>query len=240
MAARKATLLDPTSERETVKVLRRRLFKRIDDVGAAEVAEAYRALWMKHAADLPAQRVHDDRAGDLLEGYPFHPALMDVLTDKLATLANFQRVRGMLRLVTQEVAALWRERPADTYAVHLHHLDPGDPPIRNEIVTRLELSAYDPAIRNDVSSGSGTSLAEQIDARHYAGMAPSGSFVARTILWHSFALNPALQGTNPEELRFAVLAPGLDLGFVNDARQRFVAECLPDDRPTAPSDSRRT
>lgn len=235
VAARKATLLDPTSERETVKVLRRRLFKRIDEAGASEVAEAYRALWAKHAADLPPQRVHDDRAADLLEGYPFHPALMDVLTDKLATLANFQRVRGMLRLVTQAVAALWRDRPADTYAVHLHHLDPGHPPIRNEIVTRLELSAYDPAIRNDVSSSNGASLAEQIDIKHYTGLPPAASFVARTVLWHSFALNPALQGTNPEELRYAVLTPGLDLGFVNDARQRFVADsAYLDDRPTAP------
>lgn len=45
VAARKATLLDPTSERETVQVLRRRLFQSIDQVGAAEVVEAYRALW---------------------------------------------------------------------------------------------------------------------------------------------------------------------------------------------------
>jgi hypothetical protein len=235
VAARKATLLDPTSDRETVRVLRRRLFKRIDDAGAVQVVDAYRTLWAKHAADLPPQRVHDDRAGDLLDGYPFHPALMDVLTDKLATLANFQRVRGMLRLVTQAVALLWRDRPADTHAIHLHHLDPGHQPIRNEIVTRLELSAYDPAIRNDVSSSAGTSLAEQLDAKHYAGLPPAASFVARTVLWHSFALNPALQGTNPEELRYAVLTPGLDLGFVNDARQRFVADsAYLDDRPTAP------
>jgi hypothetical protein len=133
------------------------------------------------------------------------------------------------------VAELWRDHPAETYAVHLHHLDPGHPPIRNEIVTRLELSAFDPAIRNDVSSGTGASLAEQIDAKHYAGLPPAASFVARTILWHSFALNPALQGTNPEALRYAVLAPGLDLGFINDARQRFVADsAYLDDRPTAP------
>jgi hypothetical protein len=235
VAARKATLLDPTSERETVQVLRRRLFRRVDTAGAAEVVEAYRAIWAKHAGDLPPQRVHEDRAGDLEEGYPFHPALMNVLTDKLATLSNFQRVRGMLRLVTQTVAVLWQQRPADTYAVHLHHLDPGHGPTHNEIVTKLELSAFDPAIRNDVSSGGGTALAEQIDAKHYPGLPPVGSFVARTILWHSFALNPALQGTNQEELRYDILAPGIDLGFVNDARQRFVSEsAYLDDRPTAP------
>lgn len=235
VAARKATLLDPTSERETVQVLRRRLFARIDEAAAAEVVDAYRALWSRHAADLPEPRIREDRAAELAAGYPFHPALMDVLTDKLSTLSNFQRVRGMLRLVTQTVAALWQQRPADTYAIHLHHLDPAHGPIRNELVTKLQLKEYDPAIRNDVSSGAGTALAEQIDVRHYAGLPPVGSFVARSILWHSFALNPALQGTGPEELRYAILAPGIDLGFVNDARQRFVAEsAYLDDRPAAP------
>lgn len=235
VAARKATLLDPTSERETVQVLRRRLFSSIDQAGAAEVADAYRALWSKHAAELPAARLNEDRAGDLLAGYPFHPALMDVLTDKLSTLADFQRVRGMLRLVTQAVAHLWAEQPGETYALHLHHLDPGFGPTKNEIVTRLQLSAYEPAIRNDVASGQGTSLAEQLDAKHFAGMPPIASCVARTILWHSFAFNEALKGTSPEDLRFAVLSPGVDASFVNDARQRFVAaSAYLDDRPAAP------
>lgn len=235
IAARKATLLDPTSERETVQVLRRRLFGRIAEADAAQVAESYRALWAKHASDLPHQRVHEDRAAELAEGYPFHPALMGVLTDKLSTLANFQRVRGMLRLLTQGVAALWKEQPANTYAFHLHHLDPGHEPIRNELVTKLQLATFEPAIRNDVSSGAGKSLAEELDLRHYSGLAPVTASVARTILWHSFALNPALQGTSPEELRLAVLSPGVDLGFINDARQRFVSEsAYLDDRPSAP------
>ncbi|MEQ1731000.1 MAG: DUF499 domain-containing protein, partial [Vicinamibacterales bacterium] len=235
VAARKATLLDPTSERETVQVLRRRLFSAIDDAGAAEVAEAYRALWAKHAAELPSQKLHEDRAADLLTGYPFHPALMDVLTDKLSTLANFQRVRGMLRLVTQAIGHLWQQRPDGTYALHLHHLDPGFGPIRNEIVTKLELAAFDPAIRNDVSSGQGSALAEQMDARHFVGLAPLTSQVARTILWHSFAFNDALKGASQEEMRFSVVAPGVDVSFINDARQRFVgSSAYLDDRPAAP------
>jgi hypothetical protein len=237
VAARKATLLDPTAEHETAQVLRRRLFKRIDDAGAAQVVEAYGALWSQHATELPQARINEDRAAELARGYPFHPALMGVLTDKLSTLSNFQRVRGMLRLLTQTVAHLWAERPTDTYAVHLHHVDPGFEPIRNEILTRLELSAFDSAIRNDVSAPDGAvaSLAEQLDAKDYAGLPPFGSFVARTILWHSFAFNEHLKGATPEELRYAVLGPCLDPGFINDARQKFVAaSAYLDDRPGAP------
>jgi hypothetical protein len=236
VAARKATLLDPTAEHETAQVLRRRLFKRIDDGGAAEVVEAFQKLWTQHAADLPTARMDEDRTAELRRGYPFHPALMSVLTDKLSTLGNFQRVRGMLRLLTQAVARLWDQKPDGTFAMHVHHLDPGHGPTRNEIVTRLELASFDPAIRNDVAGGDGTAaLAQQLDARDYAGMPPLGSFVARTILWHSFAFNEHLKGATPEELRYAVLGPGLDPGFINDARQKFVAgAAYLDDRPTAP------
>ena len=45
VSARKATLLNPTEDDETVHVLRRRLFERIDDAAAEPVIEEYRALW---------------------------------------------------------------------------------------------------------------------------------------------------------------------------------------------------
>lgn len=236
VAARKATLLDPTAEDEVAQVVRRRLFASIDDAGAREVTAAYQALWSQHAGDLPPTRLREDRVEELQIGYPFHPELMATLNDKLATLDNFQRVRGMLRLLTQAVARLWATHPQDTYAIHLHHLDPGFEPTRNEIVTRLGLSAFDPAMRADVAAvAGGLSLAEQLDQAHYGGLAPYASDVARTILWHTFAFNEPLRGVSPEELRYAVLAPGLDLSFINDARQRFIQEsAYLDDHPGAP------
>ncbi len=237
VAARKATLLDPTAEHEVAQVLRRRLFQHVDDAGASEVIEAYRSLWRAHAADLPEPRINEDRAAELRSGYPFHPALMATLTDKLSTLSNFQRVRGMLRLLTQTVAQLWRQQPASTYALHLHHIDPAHPPTRNEIVTRLGMGAFDPAIRNDVAAmdGGSLSLAQQLDARHYSGLPPFASFVARTVLWHSFAFNEHLKGLTAEELRYSIAGPGNDIGFINDARQKFVASsAYLDDRPGAP------
>lgn len=237
VAARKATLVDPTEPQETAQVLRRRLFSRIDEPGADELVRAFQQLWIEHAGELPPERNNESRVEDLRRGYPFHPALMSVLTDKLSTLSNFQRVRGMLRLLTQTVAHLWAERPARSHAIHVHHLNPAHAPTRNEIVTRLELSRFEPAIRNDVASGAGdpASLAQALDAKEYAGMPPYGSFVARTILWNTFAFNEDLQGVTAEELRYSVLGPGLDPAFVNDARTKFVAEsAYLDDRAGIP------
>ena len=236
VAARKATVIDPTTEGETAQVLRRRLFSKIDNEGAAEIVDAYRDLWARSTGDLPTERTHEDRVAELRDGYPFHPALMAVLTDKLSTLSNFQRVRGMLRLLTQTVARLYEQRPAETYAVHIHHMDPAYGPTHNEIVTRLGLNGFDPAIRNDVAADKGaSSLAQELDGKEYAGLAPYGSLVARTILWHTFAFNDQLKGANSVDLRYAILGPGLDVGFINDARQRFVTNsAYLDDRPASP------
>jgi hypothetical protein len=235
VAARKATLLDPTAEHEVGAVLRRRLFAEIDDAGAAEVVEAFRALWRAQASKLPTPRIKEDWGAELASGYPFHPGLLSVLTDKLSTLSDFQRVRGMLRLLAQTVASLWSARPANTHALHVHHLDPANRRTHDEIVTRLGLGAFDPAIRNDVAAVEGrAALAQELDGRDYSGLPPYGSFVARTILWHTFAFNEDLKGANNAELRHAVLGPGLDIDFIDAARQSFVSQsAYLDDRPGA-------
>jgi len=151
VSARKATLLNPTEDDETVQVLRRRLFKRIDDAGAASVIDAYRALWNANRDALSLEAGKAETVAGFRASYPLHPDVLDTFTTKTATLANFQRVRGMLRILGRTVARLWDLKPADATALHLHHVDPGYEPIRQEIVTRLGQSMYQPAIRSDIS-----------------------------------------------------------------------------------------
>lgn len=233
VAGRVATLLNPTTEQETVKVLRRRLFSEINDGLAQEAIAAYQQLWIQNQSALSP--LSPEQVEQFREGYPFHPALMSLLTDKLSTLSTFQRVRGMLRLLTRTVAELWRQKPPQTYALHLHHVNPGYEPIRNEINTKLELSRFAPVIENDVSALEGESLAQILDRRFYGGLAPYASFVARNILWHTFAFNEALQGIDKKNLSFSILAPGLETGFINDACDKFTKDsAYLDDRPTAP------
>ena len=237
VSARKAALLDPTEEDETVKVLRRRLFAHIDDAKAATVIAAYRQLWEMHKEHLPTIGAAENRVEAFIQGFPLHPELINTLKAKTATLSNFQRVRGMLRLLARTVAQLWQQCPKDTYALHLHHLDPGFEPIRQEIVTRLGQRQFVPAIRSDVASGAGDqpALAQTLDAQHYAGLAPYGSYVARAMLWHTLAFNDTLKGLSPEQLRYTVLSPGTDISFIDDATRRFVqTSAYLDDRPNVP------
>ncbi len=237
VSARKATLLNPTEEDETIQVLRRRLFESIDEAAAEAAAGAWRALWSLHEDALPEDASRAEAAAAFRASYPLHPEVLATLTAKTATLGNFQRVRGMLRLLARTVAHLWTERPADAAAIHLHHIDPGHEPIRQEIVTRLAQSPFAPAISNDISAGpSGKpALAQEIDRAEHGELPPYAAYVARTIFMHTLAFNEPLKGVSLERLRYSLLGPAMDISFIEEARRKFVAEsAYLDDRPGAP------
>lgn len=235
ISARKATLLNPTEDRETVHVLLRRLFSRIDADKAAPVLEAYRSLWVANREALPPDANHPETYDNFRRSYPLHPEFLDTLTNKTATLANFQRVRGMLRLIARTVANLWQTKPADATAIHLHHIDLGAEPIRQEIFTRLGRTEFIPAVSHDVGGGAKTALAVEFDEKHYKGLPPYATYAARTIFLHSLAFNDLLKGLTPERLRFSALGPSLDLSFIDTAWKRFRDEsAYLDDRPGVP------
>ena len=234
VSARKATLLNPTEDDETVQVLKRRLFEHIDEGAVGAAVDAYRDLWNANRDVLSAEATHTETVETFRASYPLHPEVLETLTGKTATLENFQRVRGMLRLLARTVASLWDAKPGDANAIHVHHIDPGYEPVRQEIVTRLGQNAYVPAISNDIAGSEGKGLAEEIDERDHAGMAPYAAYAARTIFLHTLAFNEPLRGISPEDLRYSVLSPGTDLSFIEQARKAFVADsAYLDDRPGA-------
>jgi hypothetical protein len=234
ISARKATLLNPTEENETVAILRRRFFQSINDDGAKTVIDAYRALWTQYQEVLPRFNT-DERVKLLTQGYPLHPELMATLTEKTATLPTFQRVRGMLRLLAKMISRLWAQQPAATYAIHSHHLDLGYMPLHNEVLTRLQQGEYAPAVKADVAGIEQQGLAPELDAQFYAGLPTYTTYAARTLLLHSLAHNDDLKGLSREQLHYACLAPDLKLEFLDQALDKFITESgYLDDRPTAP------
>jgi hypothetical protein len=236
VSGRKATILNPTKDDETAKVIRRRIFSRIDDTAAVEVIDAYKKLWSMHRDALSEEGRRPSATEEFALSYPFHPDVLDTLTSKTATLGNFQRVRGMLRILAKTVGQMWAKLPPDATAIHVHHIDLSNEGIRNEFTTRLQQSAYLSAIKGDIASiDPKPALAPELDARHYKGLLPYASYVAQTVFVHTFAFNNDLKGIAPDHLRFSILSPMADITFIDDARQKFRQEsAYLDDRPSAP------
>ena len=237
VAVRSSTALNPTAEDETADVLRVRLFERVDRNAAAEVVEAYARLWAGNRDTLPAESTSPGLKEQFLRTYPLHPKLLELLTEKTASLSTFQRTRGMLRLLARTVHLLWRNQPPDAYSIHIHHMDPGFEPIRTEILEKIGMRQYAAAIKADVAAvpGDEPALAQRLDAEKFPGLAPVTSYAARTIFWHTLAFGDTARGVSPEQLRLAVCSPAVEPAFVDQARTAFQAEALYlDDRPGAP------
>lgn len=235
ISARKATLLNPTEDHETVQVLLRRLFGKIDKTMAGPAIDTYRSLWLASKEVLPPDANRLETSQAFRASYPLHPEVLETLMTKTATLNNFQRVRGMLRLLARTIAQLWAARPPDTTAIHLHHIDLGFEPIRQEIFTKLGRTEFIPAVNHDIAGGAKKPLAADLDEKHYGSLAPYTTYTARTVFIHSLAFNDLLKGLSPERLRFSVLAPALDISFIDAAWKRFRDEsAYLDDRPGVP------
>lgn len=234
VSGRKATILNPTSDGETAAVLRARLFEKVDV--PEDTIEAYCSLWGENRERIDASYQGSEAKAALNASYPFHPDLLDTLTGKTATLADFQRVRGMLRILAKTVSSVWNKRPADSGLIHTHHVDLGDEGIRREFTTRINQSQYDSAILNDIDGRDGrTALAASIDHDRFAGLLPYASYVARTIFVHTMAYNNELRGVSPAHLRYSILSPEADLNFVSSAESAFIqGSAYLDDRPGAP------
>jgi hypothetical protein len=237
VSARQATQLNPTEEKETAAVLKTRLFEQIDEQAAAQVIDDYISGWDHNREMLTPEAILTERRERFLRSYPFHPEILALLTEKTSSLSTFQRTRGMLRLLARTTHLLWKEQPADAFAIHPHHIDPAFGPIREEVTVRLGQSDYVPALIADIASEPGTepALAQQLDAKLYAGSPPVTSYVARTIFWHTLAYGESAKGVGPERLRYSVCSPVLEPAFIEQARLRFVADSIYlDDKPGAP------
>ncbi len=232
VSGRKATILNPTGDDETVAVLRRRLFETVRTEGIDEVLTAYASRW----SDRRIESREGARGSKLVDTYPFHPDLIDTLTDKTSTLADFQRVRGMLRILAKTIAALWARRATDGFAIHTHHIDLSLDDVQREFTTRLGQSAFVPAINNDVAGPKGKpALAETIDADMNAGLLPYASYAARTIFVHTLAFNNELRGITSAQLRYSIASPVADLDLLDASLVRFQTDsAYLDDRPGAP------
>lgn len=230
VSARTEHVISPTGEDEIAQILGRRLFQSVDRQATEEIAAAYHdlyATYLERGADLPANAATAGYAADIRRTYPFHPELLRTLNEKVATIPNFQRTRGALRLLAQVVRRLWRRRPADTYLIHPHHVDLSDEGILNDLTSRLDRPTYRQVVEADIANPMAGARAHAAIADTdilEAGRPPYGTRLATTVFLHSLVSGVAA-GITPAEAKLAVLVPGDDLDLVERQLERLLQTC---------------
>ncbi|WP_210408989.1 DUF499 domain-containing protein [Halorhabdus rudnickae] len=208
----------PTDESEIGQVLQHRLFEEIPEKRAHEAAESYFQFYDQGDRQYP-QEATDASYVDVLEReYPFHPSLIDALTDKIDTIPRFQRTRDALRLLARAVYYLWNNQPEhyDRHWIRIYDLTVSDDDPGGGIQTILRERLFDfvdlgPAVTADIYDDDGTAHA-QLEDRKWTenGIPPLGTHLTTTVLWHSLAYGEQAAGLTHADLNLALGHPHLN------------------------------
>lgn len=218
---RKQALWKPVATEESFEIVRRRLFAPLHDENARDaVCQAFMEIYQKN--DKYPSQSRESRYKDRLQtAYPFHPELFDRLYEDWSTLENFQRTRGVLRLMAMVVHNLWVDGNKDYLIL------PGSVPldkanVRNELISYLP-QGWDPVLERDVDGVK--ALTTAIDSKNPAlGELQASRRVARTILLGSApsSVKQNVRGLNVENIRLGCVQPGQSPGRYEDALSHLI------------------
>lgn len=212
VSARQERVLTPAGENEISAIVVHRLFQHVNRHAAQAVIRRYGAYY--HELEAKGAHVHDralrgDYLSEFALAYPFHPELIRVLTLRVATIPNFQRTRGALRLLAGAVRRLWETQPSQTWIIHPHHVDLGHDPILADLTSRLDHPKFRQVCEADIVSpqlGIPAHAAEADQPLVASGKPPYARRVATTIFLHSLTQG-APSGIETPELWLSVLTP---------------------------------
>jgi hypothetical protein len=213
-AARQARNLTPTQTTERAAVLARRLFDSVVATPAGAVADAFAAYYQEQrdaGVAIDARAFEPGYRDQLCVGYPFHPELIRLFSERLADIPEFQATRGALRLVARTVRSVWSRQNelGDTPLLQPHHVDLSRPDLRDEVLARLGRTAFERGLDVDVANAAGGTHTSQVE-----GGWPWRAASESCLLAFLHSLPDGSRGVTASEVALAVGRPGVDLGYV--------------------------
>lgn len=128
----------PASSAEAYQIVKQRLFTQPDAGALASIgatARAYVEMYRKFSDDFPRETRDTAYEERIKRTYPIHPELFDRLYEEWSSLERFQRTRGVLRLMSTVIHALWTGEDASPLIM------PGSIPLATANVN-AELTQY--------------------------------------------------------------------------------------------------
>ena len=216
VVGRTENIVTPVEGDDIFPILHRRLFTTIgSETQRRAVANAY-ADWYESLGDAVPASYREASYRDRLAGaFPFHPELVDILTNRWGSLSGFQRTRGALRTLAHTVKALSQHR-RDAPLIHPGDVALGDPGIRGEVI-RFAGESYKAALNADIIRPD--SKAPEEDRRRGGQVETLGlaTGLATTAFLNSFGSDRVL-GASAAQMLLGVGRPGLSRGLIEDVR----------------------
>ena len=206
----------PIETQESFEIVRRRLFNPItDDLGRKEVCKAFAELYTKNPELFPPETQESVYYEKLIQAYPIHPELFERLYNDWSSLPNFQRTRGVLKLMAKVISKLWITGNTDLMIM------PGNLPLESEVKSDFLSylpAGWDPVVDGDVDGN--RSEAYKIDASQTRlGKDLACRKVARTIFLGTApgSQNKLKRGIDKKEILLGVTEPEQSTVTYSDA-----------------------
>lgn len=219
-------LWKPVAAEEAFEIVRRRLFTSITDQTAMEeTCRTFADYYIANKNDFPNETQEAHYYERLKQAYPIHPEIFDRLYEDWSSLDNFQRTRGVLKLMAKVIHKLWIDDNKDPLIMP-GNLPLYDADVRNETIYYLP-QGWDPVLERDIDgSRSETAHIEKNEARF--GQLQACKKLARTIFFgsapHAVALHSARtsRGIEYNRILLGSVQPDQVIGIFKDAMNRLV------------------
>lgn len=212
----------PASREESMEIVRRRLFREIDEVKRNRVITAFMDLYRKEGNAFPQETQHwREYQQKMLAAYPIHPELFNRLYEDWSTLERFQRTRGILRLMASMIHHLWTEEdPSPLIMPSTLPLDWS--PAVSELTKYLPNDGWDSVVETDVDGKSSRAYRLDVENSHF-GACSACRRVARTIFLGSAPKDKKKnnRGLDEARVRLGCVQPGENIVVFNDALRRL-------------------
>ena len=216
VVGRTENIVTPVEGDDIFPILHTRLFEAVGEPAERRVvADAYGAYYEQMGDVLPQSYRDPAYRSRIVSSYPFHPELIDILTNRWGSLSGFQRTRGALRTLAHTVKALTRRQHAGTL-ICCGDVPLDDAGVRAEII-RFAGESYKSALNADIIRGD--SKAAEEDQRRGGDIARHRAAVglATSAFLHSFGSDRVL-GASSAQMLVGVGRPGLSRGNIEDVR----------------------
>ena len=215
----------PATAEESFEIVRRRLFEPLAGAGEYQArdltARAFSELYNKQRGEFPPECQTGDYERRIQAAYPIHPEIFDRLYQDWSTLVNFQRTRGVLRLMAAVIHSLWEK--GDRNPLILPSTVPIDDARVQSELTRYLSDNWTPIIEGDVDGPN--SLPLKIDGEvTNLGKLRATCRAARTIYLGSAPTSGTTQrGIEDRRVKLGCVMPGESPQVFGDAIRRLAA-----------------
>jgi len=200
----------PVADEEIYEVIRRRLFEEIGNEETIEaVTSKYFELYQQFWTELPGNANKSEYKKRMLKSYPFHPELIDVFRVRWASHHDFQRTRGVLRLLAAIVSDLWKRQqslPGSNLLIHSGQVNFANLDAMSGQLKKLYGNGYDAVITADVAGSASNAFKIDGNKTEYGQWYLTQS-IASVILMNSFGSDGANKGISVPELKLNLLMP---------------------------------